>query len=490
MPDPGIPGYHFPESEATLLGWIATTNSADVNESVAATEKINLHGWGLWTALTMETSQYFEGQRLRVFETWPTPDEISSHPEWRNIAALSQRQRHRAPLRRLAQFQGASHGGTPVAGSVEEGAVGRIVGFVKFDPTAADHILAQNLLNADTLDSLLQGGAQQIPVFPSTALAIKSVFQIIKASDLVGGRYYGLKTWPGPPDSLQSWAPARWPGCVWIDLFGGGSGRGAVDQQAQADGSTRTDDTTYPLSSLINYRLSASDAVALNLEKPGTDARAGDYAILVAMHISGRELARWTWQTYWWTPTPDTPLAPSSTVIASLRPVQLRGAARNYAMALAYTMLAPDQPYVGGENTGPTVYAYNPWIEARFGPIDLPDSRPGYDPLGRPASNNYGVQTNCMSCHAQATYNPNKRITAPRFTGARYVDLIDPQYVGTLQVDFLWSIPRNAVKPTAATLPTPRPVQATVALSADAVPMQIFRVPTIISSRKPTPIEP
>ena len=113
-------------------------------------------------------------------------------------------------------------------------------------------------------------------------------------------------------------------------------------------------------------------------------------------------------------------------------------------MALAYSLLTPDQPYVGGENSGAAVYAYNPWIEARFTPADLPDSLPGNAPDGQPAANSFGVQTNCMSCHARATYNPLKLATAPRFSGARYVDLIDPQFVGTLQVDFLWSLARHA----------------------------------------------
>ena len=195
---------------------------------------------------------------------------------------------------------------------------------------------------------------------------------------------------------------------------------------------------------MINYRLSAVDATALNADKPGTGASAGDIAILVAMHVAGREIARWTWQTFWWTPDPDSPPAPSSPAIASQRPNQLRGAARSYAMAQTYTLQTPDQPYVGGENSGAAVYAYNPWIEARFAPADLPDSLPGLDPNGLPATNNHGVQTNCMSCHAQANYNPNRRVTAPRFAGARYVDLADPQFVGTLQVDFLWSIGRHA----------------------------------------------
>ena len=485
-PDPGIPGYRFPEREATLLRWVAGSNSADEGERAAATAKIRLHGWGLWTALTMETAQVFGGQRLRIFETWTTPEELASHPDWRNTAALSQRQRRRAPLRRLAQFQARPETDGPVAPMASDSAGGRIVGFVKFDPTAADHLLAQGLLHTDTLDALLQNGAQQVPVFPATALAVKSVFQIIKASDLVDGRYYSLKAWPGPPDLPQPWGPAQWQGCVWIDLLEGGTGNGAVDEQAWADGGSRTTDTTYPLSSLINYRLSADDATALNLEKPGTGAQVGDHAILVAMHISGRELARWTWQTFWWTPAPEAPNAPSSEAIASLRPDQLRGAARNYAMAQAYAMLEPDQPYVGGENVGAGVYAYNPWIEARFGPADLPDSRPGLDPAGRPAGNNYGVQTNCMSCHEQATYNPNKRSTAPRFTGARYVDLIDPQYVGTLQVDFLWSLPRTAVGPCAT---PPAAPQVSVFAPATHVP-PVFPVPDLIPPLRHLPIKP
>ena len=38
------------------------------------------HGWGLWTALTLQTSQVDNGDRLRVFETWYTPQEIAELP--------------------------------------------------------------------------------------------------------------------------------------------------------------------------------------------------------------------------------------------------------------------------------------------------------------------------------------------------------------------------------------------------------------------------
>jgi hypothetical protein len=162
------------------------------------------------------------------------------------------------------------------------------------------------------------------------------------------------------------------------------------------------------------------------------------------MHVAGREIVRWTWQTFWWTPDPANPPAPSSSAIAALRPAELTGAPRHYALATAYAMQAPVQPVTGGENAGRAIYAYNPWVEAAFAPGDLPDSVPGLAPDGDPADNHCGVQSNCMSCHIRASFNPAGLATAPRFAGARYTDLGDPAFVGTLQVDFLWSLSRNA----------------------------------------------
>ncbi|HVS51328.1 MAG TPA: hypothetical protein VHD62_03145 [Opitutaceae bacterium] len=455
LSDPHVAGFRFPETEATLTSWITqSARAASVEERDAAAAKIFLHGWGLWTAITAETAQFSERQRLRQFETWLTPEELAGLPDPRDVLAIAPRRTlgtaaapRRAVLRPLNQLRRASEAednDSAAAAAVFDLPVTRVVGFVKFDPTAADHIRQQGLLRRATLDLLLDGGAQQVPPFPSTALVVKPVFQVIRARDLVAGRYYALKAWSGPPATPQPWGPAEWSGAVWLDVLDGGSGSGAIDEPFAPDGSTRTDDTTYPLSAIIHYRLSATDAAALNAAKPGTDAAGGDIAVLVAMHVAGREIARWTWQTFWWTPAPDTPPAPSSAAIVRARPVELAGPARHYAMAVAYAMLSPDQPYVGGDNVAPAVYAYNPWLEAGLRPVDLPDSRPGFDPLGQPAANNTGVQTNCMSCHIQATYNPQQLATAPRFTGARYVDLGAAGFVGTLQTEFLWSISRHA----------------------------------------------
>ncbi len=442
LPDPQVPGYHFPESEATILTWVHDL-SAGPDLSAGAATNIAVHGWGLWTALTLETSQVDQGESLRVFETWYTPQEFDGQFTLGGKVVRTATPRIRSPLSNFVQFQ---HGLGPRDRELlaEQSGSETVFGYVKFDPTAAAHVIEQKLLSVTALNQLLLGGASQVPAFPATSITLKSAFQIITAKTLVGGRYYRLNVWSGPPATPQAWAPYQWPGVVWIDTQDGGSGNGQIDLLASTDGGSRTDATTYPLSSVIHHRINALEATEFNRDQPGADVAAGDYAILVAMHVAGREIARWTWQTFWWTPTPDDPKQPSSQVLAALRPPQLKGAARNYAMSIGYEMTSPGQPNVGGQNAGAALYVYNPYLEARFGAANLPDSLPGYDPSGSAAQNNVGVACNCMSCHIRANYNPNHLASAPQYAGARYTDLNDPQFAGTLQVDFLWSLPEIA----------------------------------------------
>jgi hypothetical protein len=434
--DPHIPGFRFPESAATLVGWVHDLgNDPSAAAASAAFERLHQHGWGLWTALTAETAQRRDGRALRVFETWTGPEEIADPAE------------PPGRLRPFPPFQPGRLGAGPrltVTDGPGGGMAGAVIGFVAYDPSAAEHIRRQHLLSAAALNRLLEAGEAQVPPFPSTALATKAAYQVLSASQLVAGRYYALKVWSGPPAAPQAWDPAKWSGCVWIDLQDGGLGRGGIDGVGAPDGSSRTAATTYPLSRLIHHPLSVDEASALNRALPAASASPGDPAVLVALHVAGREMTRWTWQTFWWTPRPEDPSPPSSPDIAALRPDQLQGPARNYAMALGYDMSSPGQPVTGGRNTGLSSYVYNPWLEARFGPADLPDSQPGRDPAGQVAPNDCGVESNCMSCHSRANYNPRRLATAPRYAGARYVDLADPQFAGTLQLDFLWTLAEDA----------------------------------------------
>lgn len=389
LPDPGIPGYSFPEPEATVVDWAATGDTA----------AINLHAWGLWTALTEETGEMFDGQPLRVFETWLTPGDIKN----------DQPPQHPRPLETVNQHQNSDPGAT-------------VLGFVKYDPTAADFAEQNNLFSAEMLNMLLAAGDTAIPNFPDTAVTLKPVFQ--PADSLVDDRYYRLPVWPGPPDPVQSWGSTEWPNCIWIDTQDTADGPGtAVDENCAG----RTDETTYGLGRFIHF-----------IEN-------GTVNILVAMHVGTREMTRWTWQTFWWTPTPDNPYFPSSAAIAAERPAELQGAPRNYAHCTAYSMVDPPQPNTGGSNVGESVYCYNPWLEAGFTPENLPASQPGmYN--GMPVANDFGVQTNCMSCHAQARWpvTPDGNNQNPFYTGDQYIDIDGSQFDGSLKLDFAWSIQGNA----------------------------------------------
>src|SRR6202000_1991845 len=93
------------------------------------------------------------------------------------------------------------------------------------------------------------------------------------------------------------------------------------------------------------------------------------------------------------------------------RPSQLSSAASHYAVAVAYAMVWPNQPInmgptstAGNKNVTP-IFAYNPYLEGPFGPFTFQPPTPPIQRLNQKYV--YGMQTNCMSCHAMASDNPN-----------------------------------------------------------------------------------
>jgi len=97
-------------------------------------------------------------------------------------------------------------------------------------------------------------------------------------------------------------------------------------------------------------------------------------------------------------------------------------------------MVWPNQPINGGTNTGvSTIISFNPYLEAGFGPSVFTTKNELDSNL------QYGVQTNCMSCHALATASGNIG-----YTTDQYISMNDKKlFLNQVQLDFAWSIQSN-----------------------------------------------
>jgi hypothetical protein len=463
LPDPKIAGYAYPEPAKTVEVW-ATSNDVDA---------LARHVWGLWTALTMDSGQSFEGLPLRVFETWFTIDDLesatplkgASRRRPRPLGELEQlaRGRESAKKNRLGPPSAKlapSGTGTASPGPDPRQAVGEreLAGFIKFNPAAAEHIARNDLFSTSALTALVvDSGDRQIAPFPDNSIVIKAIYATFSTTtpgpfgtDAANpaAPYALFPVWTGPPDAPVASPPTSWKACVWIDLLDttDGPATGAVDTTCDPSGASRTLATTYGLGRFLHFTLTASEAPPQKVPTGttvGAEANVGDIVVLAGMHVTTRETAGWTWSTFFWTPSPDAPPFPSTPAFTAQRPAELTGAPRSYASCAVLAMQLPAQPLTGGATDGESLYCYNPYLEGQFGPAVLPDSRPG-SYQGKTVPNDVGSQSNCMACHAQATFAPPGK-TAPGYAGDRYVDLAGSEFDGVLQTDFLWSVPDTAM---------------------------------------------
>lgn len=448
MPDPHIPGYAFPDS-ANLTKWV---NQAD---------SLNLyrHGWGVWTALTMQTGLVYNGDSLRTYQTWHTPQELlalMAQPPAKALLTARPPTRMRL-LARPHQFdhdpRRRAQGKRVMLRQTPDG-INPIAVTVSYSPSAATTIMQQRLFSTRVLDSLQQAGLRDL-TFRDRAVALKPVYEVVPGPQRSKG-LYPMRVWAGtpsqsPPDST-GYDQDKWPATVFVDIRNGAHGNGSVGKPGAAPSAA----TTYNLRDFVYYTLTAAEADSLNADNSGdpswVKANPGDYAILVAMHISTKEITDWTWQTMWWTPNPDASLLPSTPGILKTRPAQLTGAPRHYAMALADQMLTPLQPRATGQTyrgqpvyAGKSMYAFNPYLEAGFSTNTFAGKPTAVLTGGKLVYNNVGIRTNCMSCHAQATSAGDLPYVGNAFIDVNPASPAYKQNFGTrLRTDFLWSIPGNA----------------------------------------------
>jgi hypothetical protein len=162
----------------------------------------------------------------------------------------------------------------------------------------------------------------------------------------------------------------------------------------------------------------------------------GDHIALMAMHVTTKEMDDWTFQTFWWTPTPDA--APH----ADGRPPGVKGVWANYQMCTAYSMVTPRTP------SGSPHVCFNPYLESDLGPtapFTVGTERYPPDPMA-------GTRSNCMHCHARAGWPalvPDNPYSANlgRVANLGYLAPNDPYYARITRTDFLWSLVFHARAP-------------------------------------------
>ncbi|MEM8556180.1 MAG: hypothetical protein AAGF71_15310, partial [Pseudomonadota bacterium] len=406
MPTVLANGDPFPTPETEFNSWVFG--------EIQNVDRITSHAWGIWAALTASARHNALGiSDPLVYQTWLSPSEIynvtGGQPAVPKLELRTPLHHNRGGAGdKLTDAIKPNEHGIKVDRAVAE--------VVAYSPAAARHAVDLELFYTETLESYLENGYKEIPNFPKSGVTIKPVYKLISEDDLnsINGReLYAMPAWPGTPDT-SSWSNARaqqgfpntfWGQCVYIDM--------ALTEPTTSNGvdpdcDSPTDPSIYSLADFINVPLTDADMAQFVEvfeeagDPPNTALAPGQTLILVGMHVGTREMKRWTWQTNWWSADADNPNGPSSASIAAGRVGVVDGPAAHYAMATAYSMLVPAQPLTGGRNVGSLVPAYNPHLEAPFGPSVLQGGTATVLTPEGGVTTNLGVESNCMTCHNYA----------------------------------------------------------------------------------------
>jgi hypothetical protein len=405
-PPPGyfdIPaGFDFPAPKATLEGFITSGNvSAE-----------RLHVWNVFAGMT----QAAPGGKFAIFETWYSEQETFDPGSVVAFVA-------RAP--RLPRFQ-VPRQFLPPKGAIAPQVAGQtVLSSVLYNFAAYNHVRSNGLYKVSTLDNLQQNGTpnptfpkdRDIPAFPASAVSLKTVWWPI-AKD----RSTAMPIWD--PD-LNPTSPSGNPPNTWARYVAVDPTRTNVPPDEFADvvfqgqtkhvhvvGSDKIHlvEVTADQASGVN-----SDGLMSSVARAalGRDLQAGDFAALVATHMTTKEIDNWVWATFWWHDRPD------QGPFAADRPGSVAGVWRNYLTSVSYDLNLPR------EADGSPHVAFNPWLEARF-------------PNG---GHGTGVVSNCMNCHNRASYPDIPFLPVYRGNPDPQDKAFEP---GRLRTDFLWSVPDQA----------------------------------------------
>jgi hypothetical protein len=397
-------------SRKTVARWAATKNAAAARN----------HAITLWDGLTAKTGQSFRGVNLSVYDTWYTPCEI--YPRTKTCGHGIIHQPTMLDLEPPEQFFHLPRvSGSDILSGVRYNA--EMKAFVDAGYGGAPYTTGAGLVKA------MKAGRKDLPDSASPhAMMLKPTYELLSSTQPTVITYWagpGLKVGLGASTSPLVPDATTWLKVAVIDPTGKATNAKPVRFCANTiDPSGAVVSSSYytvparayrviPLAQFYAIPVSSAElhVIARNraamqqreredLAGSGKSTNVGcpsvtppnPVAALVGMHVVTAELKDvWTWQTFWWNPT--------------TRPLPGAGTQFKYFdLATAYWVV--DVKPFGWR------YAFNPYLETGFGTDTF--GTPYWPRRGRRGSTiNLGLTTNCISCHAQATYTlvPNAKPT-------------------------------------------------------------------------------
>ena len=402
-----LPPSEFPAPRSQLDALVAAND----------TTALRLHGWTLWAGVTADSSQSFNGQVLPIFETWLSEEEVFSS---KLATFLAGRERNLRPLAVPSQFQAPKARTTADLRS-------RLRASVKLSPDAVGFLAAQQETPAGSGQSYSYKSAsdfaqlnaffdkhktpaaeRKIADFPAAATNLKLVWGTVKSAGLTG-----LPIWGGPQNSTNPDFPTEPTWKIRVAVDPTNSQRGRAKDIACNNRKVEAD--IVPIKAFYHIRLDANSAATANRIlglKAADRVAAGDYSILLAMHITTKEIVNWTWQTYWWQNGTNPPNNFPGGVDGM--PDTIKGPWRSYAMCISDSVTVPFN-----DPKGKLVNCFNPYLETAF-----------------------GTASNCMACHARA----NANVGFSFYTETAFFDPTSTIFRNKTRTDFVWAIKNSLPK--------------------------------------------
>ncbi len=415
----------FPSSSKTIYEWINTMDD----------KKIRAHAWDIW-----ESINTMSPDSLPIWENWFSGYELYWAPN-----SLVQRDKIR-DFENPRQFFHASVFKKIKHISPNE----RMTSFNRFSPSLAKYIDEQGYNTQDRLNVIndsfnnAQTGVvnRQIQTSRDTvdamSFALKPVFQFISGTGPTC-----LPYWAGisaqTTTSFTNPSPGTWRQAVVVDPTG--KLKPGSKYKMSCNGEEPKEWPVVSLKDFYHFRITkamadsfsvfaatSGDDVGQNNQGDSTSVvdmvKEGNYALLMAMHVTGKEINVWTWQTFWWSPFPNDP------VNGADRPASIKAPWNNYNMNTAYYMVSPPNQLQGGT----PLISFNPYLETNL--IGTLKNEVG----AKDSITWYGDFSNCMSCHRMAAWQNSAYIPNGN------IDPADPVlFSANTKTDFLWSIPTRAV---------------------------------------------